>query len=204
MQIFLIRHGETASNAARVVQLPDAPLSARGSAQAERLAERLASVGAGRILASDLPRAVMTAEIVSARTGAAIELCADLQERNFGAVRGVAYADLGIDILAPDYEPPGGERWEDFHGRVARAWKAVQAAARAGVGNLAVVTHGLVCRSLALRHLSLPEGTEAPRNWRNASLTTIEAQPPWRVTLLDCVAHLDAEAHPDRSSASIA
>ena len=32
MQIFLIRHGETAANAARIVQTPDTPLSERGIA----------------------------------------------------------------------------------------------------------------------------------------------------------------------------
>jgi broad specificity phosphatase PhoE len=45
MPILLIRHGETDSNAARIVQTPDVPLSARGVAQAERLARRLAGAG---------------------------------------------------------------------------------------------------------------------------------------------------------------
>ena len=43
--IYLIRHGETASNEQRVVQRSDTPLSARGALQAERLAARLADVG---------------------------------------------------------------------------------------------------------------------------------------------------------------
>jgi len=42
-QLFLIRHGETVGNASRTVQQPDSPLSARGLAQADRLARRLAS-----------------------------------------------------------------------------------------------------------------------------------------------------------------
>jgi len=45
MSIFLIRHGETEGNAARIVQRPDIPLSPRGQAQAERLARRLADAG---------------------------------------------------------------------------------------------------------------------------------------------------------------
>ena len=107
MAILLIRHGETDSNAARIVQTPDIPLSARGIAQAERLAQRLAGLGVSRILSSDLTRAVMTAERLRAATGAPIAFDAGLQERNFGDVRGRAYAELGVDILAPDYEPPG-------------------------------------------------------------------------------------------------
>ena len=42
MTILLIRHGETALNAARIVQPADTPLSERGIAQARALARRLA------------------------------------------------------------------------------------------------------------------------------------------------------------------
>jgi RNA polymerase sigma factor (sigma-70 family) len=66
MAILLVRHGETSANASRVVQLPDAPLSERGLAQAERLAERLARVGVAAIVSSDHARALVTAERVRA------------------------------------------------------------------------------------------------------------------------------------------
>ena len=194
MSILLIRHGETDSNAARIVQTPDVPLSARGIAQAERLAERLAGAGVAAILCSDLRRAVMTAERVQAATGAPLTLDAGLQERNYGDIRGRAYATLGVDILAPEYEPPGGERWVDFHTRVDATWQRIVGAASATAGNLAVVTHGLVCYSLALRHLRLSADQRAVVGWHNASLTIIEARPPWAVRLLDCTAHLDEAA----------
>ena len=45
----MIRHGETDSNAAGVVQLPDARLSERGVGQAALLARRLAGLGVERI-----------------------------------------------------------------------------------------------------------------------------------------------------------
>src|SRR5439155_11688440 len=82
--VFLIRHGETMGNAARIVQLPDAALSPRGVAEAERLARRLSTLGVARILASDLPRAMTTAEHVRGATGAPLDLDPLLQERNFG------------------------------------------------------------------------------------------------------------------------
>ena len=91
--IFLIRHGETLGNAARVVQRPDNPLSSRGIAQAERLAARLAAEGVAAILASDLARAVATAEAVRAATGAPLRFDPLLQERNFGDIRGTPYAE---------------------------------------------------------------------------------------------------------------
>ncbi len=190
VSIFLIRHGETDHNAARIVQPPDVPLSARGMAQADQLGRRLAGAGIGAILSSDLRRAVMTAERVRTWTGAPLAFDAGLQERNFGVVRGQPYSALEVDLFAPDYAPPEGERWDEFHARIDAAWARVVAAAAATDGHLAVVTHGLVCYSVALRQLEL--GPEAPLHWRNASLTIVEAPPPWVVRTLNCTAHLEA------------
>lgn len=190
MAIFLIRHGETASNAARIVQTPETPLSDRGIEQADRLARRLASLGVAAILASDLARAQMTAERIRSVTKAPITLDPGLQERNYGDIRGLPYATLGVDILAPDYDPPGGERWAEFHARVDTAWQRIAAAAVATDGNLAVVTHGLVCYSLTLRQLHLAPQQQATVRWANASVTIIESAPPWRVDVLNCTTHL--------------
>jgi broad specificity phosphatase PhoE len=191
--IYLVRHGETASNAARVFQTPETPLSERGLAQAERVAARLAGCGISLVLASDLLRAAMTAERIRLATGAAIELEPLLQERNFGALRGRPHAGLGFDAFAPDYEPPGGEAWSAFESRVDRAWERIRAAARRCEGSLAVVTHGLVCFSLVSRHLRLPTGAEPRAGFRNTSVTVIANQPPFAVTSLACTAHLDPE-----------
>jgi 2,3-bisphosphoglycerate-dependent phosphoglycerate mutase len=191
MAIFLIRHGETPGNAERIVQRPDIPLSPRGVAQAERLARRLATEGIARILASDLARAAMTAEHVRQATGAPIGFDPLLQERNFGDLRGTPYAELGFDMFALGYGPPGGETWEEFHARVDRAWALVLDVAAATDGHLAVVTHGLVCRSLAARHLVLPDGEVVPERWENTAVTIAMGPAPWRVSLLNCVAHLD-------------
>jgi probable phosphoglycerate mutase len=171
--------------------VPDIPLSARGAAQAERLARRLAAAGIARILSSDLARAAMTAERLRLETGAPLEVDPLLQERNFGDIRGTPYADLPFDLFVPDYEPPGGESWAVFHARVDRAWALVQAVAARTDGHLAVVTHGLVCRSLAERHLVLPPGAEVPLAWANTSLSIADGPAPWRVRLLNCVAHLE-------------
>ena len=198
--IVLIRHGETSSNAARIVQRPDEPLSPRGVAQAERLARRLGPLGVARILSSDLARARTTAEALRRVTGAPLIFEPLLHERNFGDIRGTPYTELGVDIFAPDYAPPNGESWPVFHARVDRAWQRVQALAAATEGNLAVVTHGLVCRSLAARHLCLPEDAVVPERWENASVTLVDCPAPWRVTLLNCVAHLhDLDATPETS-----
>lgn len=190
-RLFLIRHGETEGNALRIVQQPDIPLSSRGVVQAERLARRLASEGIVRIVSSDYARAAATAEHLRRATGVPLSFEPLLQERNFGDLRGRPYSELGFDMFEPDYAPPSGETWRVFHARVDRAWARVQALAAESGGNLAVVTHGLVCRSLAARHLILPDGESAPERWDNTSLTIVDWPAPWRVRLLNCAAHLE-------------
>jgi probable phosphoglycerate mutase len=191
VSIFLIRHGETAGNAARILQHPDIPLSPRGLAQAERLAGRLAGAGIAGILSSDMARAAMTAEQLARTTSLAIAFEPLLHERNFGDIRGTAYADLGFDPFELGYAPPNGESWEVFHARVDRAWARVREVAAATDGHLAVVTHGLVCRSLASRHLALGEGQVVPERWENTSVTIVDGRAPWHVELLNCCVHLD-------------
>ena len=201
MAIFLIRHGETASNANRVLQVPETPLSERGLAQAERLGRRLADEGIVRILSSDYARAYMTAEHVSASTGVGIEIDETLRERNFGDLRGRPYSEVG-DIFAEGFEPPGGESWEVFHERAERSWQAVRAAADETEGHLAVVTHGLICRAYVAHHARLPDGDEPIFSFANTSLTVIDDSPPFRIELLNCSAHLDDETADDKQSVS--
>ncbi len=204
MSIFLIRHGETLGNASRTVQMPDNPLSPRGAAQAERLARRLEREDIALILSSDYARAVTTADYLRRATGALVRYSPLLQERNFGDLRGTPYAELGFDMFEPDYAPPNGETWEVFDARVDRAWALVQEAAAAADGHVAVVTHGLVCRSLAARHLVLPLGEPAPLAWANTALTIVDHPPPWRVRLLNCIAHLDdLEVRPLQDSGAV-
>ncbi len=189
--IHLIRHGETTLNAARVLQPPETPLSERGRRQAERLALRLRESGIVHVISSDLPRAQATAELLCRVTGAELTLEPLLQERSFGELRGTAYSELGRDVFAQDYRPPGGEDGHDFDRRVDAAWeRIVERAARLGAP-LAVVTHGLVCRSLTLRRLRLPPGQEPVQRFRNTSLTLAQAVPPHAVELIDCTRHLE-------------
>jgi len=214
MAIYLIRHGETASNRARVVQVPETPLSQRGLAQARLLAERVAGLGIARIVSSDMARARMTAEAVEAATGAPLSLDPDLQERNFGDHRGTPYSELmeqGIELFAPDYEPPNGESWEVFHQRVDRAWANACRRADELEGHLALVSHGLVCHSIAARLVELPASRVSPESYArngpplhfgNTALSRLEGPAPWRMEIFACTAHLDGAVADDGSGVS--
>ena len=71
-----------------------------------------------------MPACASTAAPIAALSGIAIEESPLLQERNFGDLRGTAYADLSDDPFGPDFAPPNGEDWPMFHARVADAFQA--------------------------------------------------------------------------------
>ncbi len=218
MSIYLIRHGETPSNRARVVQVPETPLSDRGIAQADLLAARLADVGITRIVSSDHVRAAMTAAPLRIATAVEFEFDPDLQERNFGDHRGTPYSVLTeqrIDLFGPGYVPPGGESWATFHARVDRAFSRVGMLAGGEAGHLAVVTHGLVLHSIAARLVALPSeiaqaathGRDGPAiRFGNTAITLLSpgesAGDPWRVELFGCTRHLDGATADDGTALS--
>lgn len=191
MAILLIRHGETALNAARIVQFPDTPLSERGLDQAARLAKHLASFPVRAILSSDYARARMTAEAIRDVTGLPIEIRRGLRERNFGDLRGRPHDELSLEFRFEGAAPPGGESIAAFDTRVATAWAEVTEFANGVEGDTAVVTHGLVCRSIVERLVDNGYGPErAPAMWGNTALTVLEPGEPWRVSRLASTRHL--------------
>src|ERR1700722_9144926 len=199
MTILQVRHGETDGNAARILQRPDVPLNDRGLRQAERLVRGFSALGFARILCSALLRARTTAAPLAARSAVAIEQSPLLQERNFGDLRGMAYAALPEDPFGPDVRPPNGEDWPTFHARVADAFAFIVSRRQSMNGTLVVVTHGLVCRALVERHTLLPDGVAVPERFDNASITVIHEDAPHRVGLLNCTAHLATSLDADRN-----
>ncbi len=189
--IYLIRHGQTALNAARVVQHPDTPLDAVGVRQAERLGARMADVGLTRILSSDYPRARRTAAELDATGTIPTELTPLLRERDLGTLTGHPYAEVEHQFFGPDHDPPGGEPWPVFLARVASAWAHVGSVACGNTERVAVVTHGLVIRALTELHFTYDGGATQPVRFRNTSVTIIDPAPPWTVRLAACASHLD-------------
>ena len=208
MTLLLIRHGETALNASRTLQPADTPLNERGLAQARALALRVGGMGGmdgkgiAGIVASDLPRALQTAQAIAAVTGLPVATSALLQERNFGDWRGQPHASFALDPLAHAGAPPGGESHAAFAQRVAQAFAHLLDVQKALGGPLAVVTHGLVLRELLATHLTLAPGVPLPTHLGNTGLTLIEAHAPHRVALLDCTLHLDSLAADDAQALS--
>ena len=194
MAIILVRHGETALNAARVMQPADTPLSERGMAQAEAVALRLRNHRVTGIVSSDLSRAWQTASAISRHSGLPVEPSALLHERNFGTLRGRAYDTLGFDPLAMHEAPPGGESAQTFAERIDSAFATMLARHRADAGDLVVVTHGLLVRVLLARRLNVTAETLEGLHLGNTSVSIFDAAPPHAVRLLNCTRHLDGNA----------
>lgn len=93
--IFLVRHGETVDNARRIMQgQTHGMLNEHGREQAEGVAERLASEEIDAVVASDLRRAIQTAEIISARHALPVTTTPLLRERDWGSFTGLYIPEL--------------------------------------------------------------------------------------------------------------
>jgi 2,3-bisphosphoglycerate-dependent phosphoglycerate mutase len=200
MPIYLVRHGETALNASRILQPADTPLNADGLGQARALAKRLSDHPIDAIITSDLCRAVQTAEAILAErflpnpAPLALQHTRLLQERNLGALRGKPYAALGVDLLDFKEAPPGGESLAQFEARVAQAFASIvntqHALSDQHDAVLIVVSHGLVIHRIIEAHLQLAADQLPPKRIANTSITIFESAPPHSLKLLNCDNHL--------------
>lgn len=87
--IFLIRHGETVDNARQIMQgQTQGELNERGREQALLVAERLSTEAIDAVIASDLHRAIQTAEIIARPHGLPVVTTPLLRERDWGSFTG--------------------------------------------------------------------------------------------------------------------
>ena len=115
MLLFMIRHGETTGNVAKIFYgQDDLPLTENGIRQAESLRPLLGKYTFDRVYASDLSRAVATAK-------AALPECDPiptplLREYAMGSITGMTFTDVYARYGHPNchYERFGGESPEDM------------------------------------------------------------------------------------------
>ena len=129
-RLILVRHGESVCQVEGLVGGPKAcrGLSGRGRRQVEALRDRWLKSGfrADILLASTLPRAVETAEVLSEALGGLVpELVEDLCEIVPGECDGMTWDDFEEQFRGGDYRwdahtpvAPGGESWIEFQNRV--------------------------------------------------------------------------------------
>lgn len=121
-RFYLLRHGQTAQNAAGLIAgATDAPLTPQGLAQARAAAQAWGGLTIGRLFASPLRRAWQTAmEIAATRPGLPITPAPLLAERHWGIWEGQPRA-----ILDRQATPAGGESAALFHARILQGCAAI-------------------------------------------------------------------------------
>lgn len=214
----MVRHGQSTWNAAgRWQGQEDPPLSTRGVREARVAATVLGGFDA--VVASDLQRALVTAEVIAGELGIG-PVVADhrLRERHAGAFQGLTRTE--IDERFPGYLPPRSghgadhraagstatvvprrpDGWEPDDAVLLRATEALaQVAATVGPGGTAlIVTHGGV-----IRLLDVAGGAEAhgvipnlAGRWFEIGLGRFRAGE--RVELVDEAELIDHDADPHR------
>ena len=103
--IYLVRHGETIDNARQIMQgQTQGCLNEQGREQAQQVAQRLADEAFDAIIASDLRRAVQTAEIIAVPHGLPVSPTPLLRERDWGSFTGRFIPDLKGEVWPDDIE----------------------------------------------------------------------------------------------------
>jgi broad specificity phosphatase PhoE len=148
-RVWLIRHAASTAPAGLAIGVSDPPLSELGRRQARSLATHLATRRLGRVISSDLRRALETASSIAAPHRLEVEATPYLREIDFGSWEGRHLGDLWSEdpAAARAWEddvlqtPPGfGESAIDVENRIARFWEVLSPAA--GAGEVAIVGHG--------------------------------------------------------------
>lgn len=142
-----LRHGESVANAEGWISGQiDAPLTSRGRQEAREVRDALLDIPFGRVVSSDLSRALETARL--AAPAHPIEVHTGLRERTLGEWDGRSRASLDADghgdaLLTLDGRPPGGES----HAAVVR--RALMALSELdGPRDTLVVAHGGLLRAV--------------------------------------------------------
>jgi broad specificity phosphatase PhoE len=199
--LYLVRHGETATNRARLIQgWNSEPLNTLGRWQAERAGVRLAQLDLRALYASPLDRARETATIIGGAVGLEPVLVEGLREMDTGLVSGLhsaqfvmRYPRLMWAWLRDDSALafPGGEVLTDFYTRASRT--IGELIVRHAGQTIAVVAHGGVISgylSLLLQGRGSNRIAWKLRNGAICHVRWIDNRPPQLLALND-ISHLE-------------
>jgi probable phosphoglycerate mutase len=153
LRLYLIRHGETEwSLSGQYTGRTDLPLTAHGEAAARKAGERLKNVSFAHVLTSPLQRARQTCALAALKPTPEIE--SNLTEWDNGDYEGRTPAEIREE--QPEWNlfrdgAPNGETPLQMSERVDR----LIAHLRTLDGNIALFSHGHLCRVLAGRWIGL-------------------------------------------------
>lgn len=200
-RLYLIRHGESTWNSEHRIQgQSDPPLSELGRRQAELLAHRLAGRSFAGFYASDLARALETAQRIGSLIGLEPQPVVGLREIFLGDWEGMRTNEIANRfpqawaswVEEPDWDVvSGGEGAAPFEDRVSSALDGIFH--RHVTGDVLVVTHGGVIQIGLHRVVGKPSRGLFPFKIQNASISVIEKRNGRMVIAgVNDVAHLES------------
>lgn len=220
MRLFLVRHAESLGNhELRLQGRREFPLTERGRAQAQALAEGLAAAPLRAVYASTIGRAMQTAEVIAAKAGLDVISEPRLEEYDFGeAVSGLTWREIRethpeiVDALRSNQSDfpryPGEEGRAAFQSRV-RAAMADITQRHDGDENVAVITHAGPIAVFLLDVLGRDYARPIPFVLDNASISTVEVNngaaphlPRMIITGINDACHVNHIQSADRAGGS--
>lgn len=199
-RLILVRHGQTLHNVAGIAQgWNDSELSDLGRVQVQKLAERVASMGATALYSSPLGRALTTAEAIATTTGLDIVTLDDLREMSYGGWEGRSFLDVRRSdeetyqkwIVDEEVRCPAGESHADVRRRLERAFAQITDTHHQ---TIVVVAHGTAIRIAATALLNVPVMSSRHFAQENAALNVFV----WRIDHWVLKTWNDTSHHPER------
>jgi broad specificity phosphatase PhoE len=179
--LVLVRHAATAM-AGRFCGQSNPDLDAAGIAQLPHIVQRVAPLGIGRILSSDLRRASQTAQAIAERTGVHVELHRALREIHFGLWEGLNWTEIEAQFPReaqawleqfPLRHAPQGERHADFSQRVEQEFGLLFAE---GINQTtAIVTHRGVMQYALIRFFGRTEQQASEQTAAYGAVISVES-----------------------------
>lgn len=205
--VYLVRHGQVATNVDRLFQGPDGGLTELGIQQTKFIAERAAALPLEALIASPYERTRQSAEYIAKATGLTPEFnelfveCrvpSALWGKPEQSPEGEAYFAAQDTRYGPGFKYADEETFEEH---TARARAALDMLAARPEQHIAVVTHGAFLKVL-LAHVVF-DGAPAPAEIRrfithldtqNTGITLVTHDParriPWKLFVYNDHAHL--------------
>ena len=210
-RLLLVRHGETDANREfRMQGVSDNSLNEEGRRQLACTADRLAGEKIDAVWASDLARAIESAEPIAARHGLTVQTDPRLREQDLGDWEGDVWFDLpklygqaALDSFMGDmdYGPPGGESKREVLSRVSPA--ILEIGARYEGGTVCIVAHGGPVMMFIYQAMRIPFGKENRFYAANGSLSELERMDGfWRLVTLNETHFLGVRPAADPQAAS--
>lgn len=181
LRLLLIRHGATAWNdEKRVIGSTNLPLSDNGKHQAFQLSQRLRDEEIGRIISSNMQRAIETAHIIAGECGLRVEIDSRIREADFGMWEGLTVGEIQEKYAEsfqrwqsdPASSPPGGENPKGLKKRIDSFLSELKENHPGEI--VTIVSHGVALQTLITSLLEIPYKNDWYFYMYNGSLSEVE------------------------------